>query len=147
MKTKLTISDKSSKTAAIRIIESLPFEPLHEIDIREYKRDRSLEQNALYWKWLTVIGNELGEDKNELHEMFKDKFLVSIFERDNPEYAEMIKSLRNVYRHGMKAEALALRKQVVALTSTTSCNVAQMTEYMDSILRHAAGLNIVLPVP
>lgn len=147
MKTKLTITDKASRTAAIRLIESLPFEPVHSVDIQEYKRNRSLEANALYWKWLTVIGNELGESKDELHEDYKNRWLVSIFERDNPEYAEMIQSLRNVYRQGMHKEALALRKRIVALTSTTDCNTAQMSEYMTQIERHAASLNIRLPHP
>lgn len=36
---------------------------------------RSLEQNAYYWKLLTIIWNDLGYETEELHEVFKNMFL------------------------------------------------------------------------
>lgn len=147
MKQTIIIPDKERRTLALRVIENLPFEPVHEVIVREFKKDRSAEQNSLYWKWLTIIGNELGESKEELHERYKDKFLVSIFERDNPDYAEMIQSLRTVWKQGMHKEALSLRKRIVALTSTTDCNTRQMSEYMTTIEHDAASLSIRLPHP
>lgn len=145
MKQKIIIHIEEHRARAIEIIKSLPLEPVHEVDIREHKKDRSLEQNSLLWKWYTIIANELGESKEEVHERYKDRFLVNIFERDDPDYAEMVKTLRDVYRQGMQKEALHLRKQIVALTSTTHASVAQMSEYLQNIENHAMSLAIRLP--
>ena len=147
MSQKIVIASEEHRKRVMLIIECLPLEPLHEITIREYKKDRSLEQNALMWKWLTIIGNELGESKEEIHERYKDKFLVNIYERDNPDYAEMVQSLREVWKQGMKREAMDLRKKIVALTSTTTATVKQMTEYLNSIEHDAASMAISLPHP
>jgi len=147
MKHKIVASTSELKKRAVAIIESLPLDPVHEVIIREHKKDRSLDQNALYWQWLTIIGGELGESKETAHERYKDIYLVHIYERDDPDYAEMIQSLREVWKHGMKDQAIDLRKKIVALTSTTTANVKQMSEYMTEIERSAADLGIRLPHP
>lgn len=145
MKHKIAIASEELRNRVIEIVKALPLEIVHEIVIQEYKKDRSKEQNALYWKWLTVIGNDLGESKEEVHERYKGMFLVHIYERDCPDYADMIQSLRTVYKQGMHSEALALKARIVELTSTSTATVKQMTEYLDSIEHHAASLAIRLP--
>lgn len=147
MSQKIVISSEELRRRAITIVGALPLEPVQEVVIREYKRNRSAEANSLMWKWLTVIGNELGESKEDVHERYKDRFLVHIYERDDPDYAEMVQSLRAIWQKGMKVEAMALRKRVVALTSTTTANVKQMSEYMRCIELSAAELAIKLPFP
>lgn len=147
MSHKLIIVSEEHRTRLITIIKSLALTPVQEVVIRGHKKDRSAEQNALLWKWYTIISNELGESKESTHERYKDAFLVQIYERDEPDYAEMINSLRAVWKQGMKTEAVALRKQIVALTSTTTASVKQMSEYMTEIERHAATLAIMLPRP
>lgn len=147
MKNKIVLSSLELKHRAAQIINSLPLDPVHEVIIREHKKDRSADQNSLYWKWLTVIGADLGESKEELHERYKGEYLVNIYERDDPDYAEMLQTLREVYREGMRDEALNLRKKIVALTSTTTATVHQMSEYMTEIDRHAVELGIRLPSP
>lgn len=144
---KIILISEELKVRAMHIIKKLPLDPVYEIVIKEHKRNRSAEQNSLYWKWLTIIGDALGESKEDVHEQMKEKFLINIYERDNPDFAEMIQSLRAVYKQGMKTEAMALRKRIVALTSTTTATVAQMTEYLESIERHAVSLGIRLPAP
>jgi hypothetical protein len=146
--TTIILKTPELKRRAVEVISALAIDgPLMEVVIREHKKNRSLDANALYWKWLTVIGAELGESKDDLHERFKEKWLVTIYERDDPEYAEMLQSLRAVYRQGMRTEALALRKRIVALTSTTTATVAQMSEYMASVEHFAAETGIRLPFP
>jgi hypothetical protein len=147
MKQKIIITSTEFKNRAISIIEALPLDVIHDVTIREHKKDRSAEQNALYWQWLTVIGGTLGESKEDIHERYKDKFLVNIYERDDSDYAEMVQALREVWKHGMKVEAVNLRRRIVALTSTTTANVKQMTEYMENIEHDAASLAISLPHP
>jgi hypothetical protein len=148
VKTTIVLIDEPRRRRAQEVISALSLDPVvWEVVIRPHKKDRSLNANNLYWKWLTVIGAELGESKDTLHERFKDKWLVSIYERDDPDYAEMLQSLRTVYRQGMKMEALALRKRIIALTSTTTATVAQMNEYMTEIGHFAAETGIRLPFP
>jgi hypothetical protein len=146
MKTTIILSSAELKRRAVAVIETLPLDgPVHEVVIRPYKKNRSLEQNAFYWDILTIIGNALGESKEAVAERYKDKFLVQIYERDDPEYAEMVQSLREVWKQGMKKEAVNLRKRIVSFTSTTSANVSQMAEYLTNIERDAASLGIRLP--
>jgi len=147
MSQKIILVTQEHKNRAIAIIEGLPLTPVSEIIIRKHKKDRSLEQNSLLWKWLTIIANELGTSKEEQHEFFKDKFLVNIYQRDNPDYADMVQTLREVWKQGMREEALSLRKRIVALTSTTTATVAQMAEYLNCIEMAAAELAIKLPFP
>ena len=147
MSQKLIIISEEHRTRLMTIIKSLPLAPVQEVVIRDHKKDRSAEQNSLLWKWYTLIANELGESKEDVHERYKDKFLVNIYERDCPDFAEMIQSLRAVWTSGMKVEAVALRKKIVSLSSTTTATVAQMTEYLQEIERDAAKMAIMLPHP
>lgn len=48
-----------------------------EISVKPYKKSRSNAQNRLYWCWLSVLSQEIGYTKDELHEFFKHKFLGS----------------------------------------------------------------------
>ena len=144
---RISIVSEEHRRRVQTIIAALPLAPVMEVVIRERKKDRSADQNALYWQWLTIIGNELGESKESVHERMKDSYLVQIYERDNPEYAEMVQALREVWKHGMKVEAVALRKRIVALTSTTTATTAQMGEYLNCIELSAAELAIKLPFP
>jgi len=47
---------------------------------------RNIKMNALYWVYLTVLEVETGNDKNNLHEYFKQKFLqrnlITVFEEE-----------------------------------------------------------------
>jgi hypothetical protein len=145
VKHKIVVISEETRRRAIEIIKALPLDPKHEVSIREKVKDRSADQNALYWKWLTVIGNELGESKEDVHERYKGRYLANIYERDNPDYAALIQTIREVWRHGMKTEALNLNREIIRLTSTTTATVKQMTEYLQSIEHDAASLAIKLP--
>jgi len=118
-----------------------------EIIIRPYKRNRSREQNALYWKWLTVIEVETGQDKESLHEHYKGKFLARILVRDDPKYAEMSDRVKKVRDDGMHEIADQMRAQIMFLTSTSVLNTKQFSEYMDSIEKDVADSGILLPQP
>ena len=147
MKHRITCITPEHRNRALAIIGTMPIDPVHEVVIREAKRDRSADQNALYWQWLTIIGSELGMTKDELHEQCKARHLVPIFTRDNEDYSAMVAAVQAVRSQGMIAEADALWSQVVRMTSTTDCSVRQMAEYLNEIEREAVGLGIRLPHP
>lgn len=46
-----------------------------EITIQKLKSSRSLQQNRLWWLYVTIIAKEIGYTKEELHEILKFKFL------------------------------------------------------------------------
>ena len=87
------------------------------------KWSRTIEQNKLYWKWLGIIGDELGYHKNEIHEVFLDMF-------------SQIKTIRNL-------EGKPIQKRV----RSSEMNVKQMSEYMDQIQQFASENSIILPQP
>jgi hypothetical protein len=96
---------------------------------------------------MTIIGNELVLLKNETDELYKKRFLIKIYERDDEEFSEMIKSVRSVYTAGHKKEARILEKKIVELTSTRTATVKQFTEYLKDILQDSANSGIILPYP
>lgn len=147
MKHTLKINSEEVRARAVVILQSLPLDPVHELRIDEFKRNRSAEQHRTLWMWYTVIASELGDSKESIHEIMKGKFLCNIYERDNKEYSEMLQTIRSVYREGMRDEALDLHKKIISLTSTTTASVKQMSEYMEAISHHAASLGIKLPYP
>lgn len=47
------------------------------IEIFVPKSIRTLQQNAYYWVYLTQMSEQTGHTKEDLHELFKDKFLTT----------------------------------------------------------------------
>jgi len=95
--------------------------------VQPRKKVRSLNQNNLYWVWLTVIGDEVGYSKEEVHDVFKHKYLK--------EYRQLVNQ-----KTGEAVDCEFIR-------STTSLNKKEMSEYMQKIDRDAAELGILLPDP
>jgi len=115
---------KENKPSIINMIKDflclLKLDTPYEIIIRPYKNNRSNDQNALYWKWLEIIGKELGYTRDEMHELCRYKFL------------------------GMHSKEIAGVK-IEYLPSTTKLKVGEMSEYLESISRWTAELGIRLP--
>lgn len=144
---KTIIRTESDRNRAVEIVSRLNLDKPQEIEVREWKKNRSASQHRLYWQWNTVIAAELGESKDEVHERNKERFLVTILRRDDPDFAAMIGSVNAVHASGMKDEAMALKREIVRLTSTTQMNVNQFTEYLNDIELDARNLGIILPHP
>ncbi|MBI5402503.1 MAG: hypothetical protein HY959_03820 [Ignavibacteriae bacterium] len=87
------------------------------VSVKKYYRSRSTKQNSLYWIWLTCIGNEIGEEPEDLHSTFKAMFLTD------------------------------RSKKFPIVKSTTSLNTFEFMEYMEKIARKMADFNINLPNP
>ncbi|OEU65359.1 MAG: hypothetical protein BA863_01785 [Desulfovibrio sp. S3730MH75] len=142
---KLIVNGQQVKDRALHIVGNLDIDDPCEIVIGKHKKNRSADQNSLLWSWYTIIGAALGESKDAVHERSKEKFLVPIYTRDEPDFTEMIASVRDVYRAGMKDEATLLFRNIVKMTSTTTATVPQMTEYLQEIEAEANGFGIYLP--
>ena len=46
------------------------------IEIREAENVRTNQQNKLWWSWMSIIADELGYGKQEIHDILKYKFLL-----------------------------------------------------------------------
>jgi hypothetical protein len=93
------------------------------VEIKEHKKGRTNNQNALYWSWLTIIGKDLGYTAEELHEALKAKIL-GVIERKTI-FGNIVNEPR----------------------STTTLNTKEFTEYLNAVQSFAMSLGIPLPQP
>jgi len=133
-----------SEKAQSRLQELIKKEAV--IELREIKGRRTLDQNALYWLWLTVIEVETGNEKEHLHLLYRAKFL-----RFSDEYVtryiyphiwEKIKKFVDIFQYFDDLEMI-----IDAISySTTQLDTRQFTEYLENIRDHAAknmGMHLV----
>lgn len=93
------------------------------VTIEEKSITRSTQQNSLYWKWLTIIGDHFGYDKSEMHEELAARFL------------------------GMIERKTIGGKQIIEPRSTTSLTTKEFSEYMGMVEALALQQGITLPQP
>jgi len=80
---------------------------------------RSTDQNRYYWKLMQLISKETGNTQNDLHEMFKAKFL--------------------------SRENMLLGETVKYYASTAKLTINQMYEYCEQIRAFMGENGIILP--
>jgi hypothetical protein len=121
MKRKLTT--ELDRNMVIAYIQRLDIKKkLYTVETLEKKAGRSISQNSLMWLWLTCIEQETGQDRNELHDLFKDLYIL-------PVEVEVLG--RKIIRH-----------------TTTDKDTLQFKEYLDKIQIFASTeLGIKLPDP
>ena len=95
-----------------------------EITIQKLKSSRSIQQNRLWWLYVTILAKELGYNKDEMHEICKYKFLKK--EKVDEKTGEVFQYIG----------------------STAKLGKGEFVELMDSLIRWSAEtFNIVLPLP
>lgn len=94
-----------------------------EIVVQKKRNVRSLQQNKLWWLYVTILSDELGYEKDEMHDILKFKFL---------------KRERVVEKTG---------EIIPYLESTTRLTRTEFADVVDAVIRWAAEMNIVLPSP
>ena len=119
---KKKITSESDRNEVITAIVKLDIAKGFTVEITQRRRVRTVSQNRLERLWLACIADETGNDSNELHEYFKQKFLevkeVQIFGEWN------------------------------AIYSTRDLNTVQFKNFLDKIQIFASTeLAISLPVP
>lgn len=93
-----------------------------DVSIEEHKSTRSQNQNRIYWKWISIIGNHVGQPREDMHRTFAIRFLEpELFVVDG--------------------------KQYVGAKSTTGLTTKEFTEYLDKINATALALGLQLPTP
>jgi len=74
MKRKLTT--ELDRSMVIAYIQRLDISKLYTVEVLQKNANRTLSQNALYWLWLTCIETETGNFRDDLHDIFKHKFMT-----------------------------------------------------------------------
>lgn len=92
------------------------------IIVEKIRGKRSDNQNRFYWACLKIISNETGNTEDDLHRIFKAKFLPK----------RKVKFGKNEYNLPI---------------STTSLNKIEFAEYFERISAEAGELGITLPDP
>ena len=66
------------------------------VKISEYTEKRSINQNKFYWKLIEIISREIGYEVDEMHEVFKYKFLQKTLEDVNGNLIKGISSTKKL---------------------------------------------------
>lgn len=115
-------------------IKGIDLKKPHSVEVKEYRKNRSLAQNRLMWMWVNEIAEHCGYNPEEaaqaldvpspddIHEMFKQRLLGTV-----------------------KREILGDSYQVAR--STTQLTTAEFTDYLSRIETAAAMLQITLTKP
>ena len=107
---------------ALSFVHGLSPDKDWQVEIKPYRRNRSLEQNALWHKHIQIIASETGNDFDAVKDYLKRRFMA-------PKVKEAF-------------------GEVIEVRETRKANVAEMTELMDKTAAFAAQeLGIRLPHP
>ncbi len=91
---------------------------------------RTLDQNALQWKWYAEIGEFIGEDSGYVHRYCKAFFGIPILRREYPEF-------RDKYDRLIKGRSYEEKLELMEwIPATSVLTRAQASEYMDSVERY-----------
>ena len=120
---KFTINKVTDKQAVVGYLNSLSENKIYTVEISQKRESRTLNQNRLYWLWLTCISDETGNEKEILHYEFGKMYLPKKSGNFFDEFVE---------------------KPVSTIALTT----AQFTEYLNKIQVFVSSeLGITLPNP
>lgn len=141
---KYDLSNNYKKQCAKEYFDKL-IEKKAYIEVREVRMKRSLDQNALYWLWLTAIEKETGNNKEVLHLLYRSLFLCK-----PDEY------ITKIIIPGLWAKIKAKIEGFVSFDghhdiidliskSTTLLDSKEYTDYLNQIKDHAfVNMNVVL---
>ena len=119
----MIIRSQEDKNKALNRISMLATDKPWQVEIKPYKKNRTLAQNKLMWLWLTCIGDDIGYTPEEMYDIMVDKLLPD-------EYIE----------YG--------GKQIKKNKSTSRLNTKEFTVFLEHMDRWAVSeMGIVLPSP
>ena len=104
--------------------------------------DRSLEQNALHWKWAGEAAHQLGDrTADELQREWKLTIGVPILRSEDDDFRAFYDKALKPLAYEQKLEAM----RYVPVTSVMT--VPQMSAFMEAVFRQCQQQGIALTVP
>ena len=122
---KVIIWDDRQRSHVKSLIDQLPGGGKFAVVIKKNVKQRSVDQNALMWKMLTQLGNELGYTSQEMHDIA----------------CEEINGVR---------EIVLSDKTYHYVRGTSGMNTGEMTQFIDHLYRWALnehGCLLEMPEP
>lgn len=116
------VSDNVSKCDVLNHVRGLDISRSWVVTVKRLQKRRTLPQNKLYWMWLTLLQDETGNDREDLHEYFIGSFL-------NFEEREIFG--KTVYR----------------MKRTSDLDTDEFSAYLQKIHDFALTINIFCPWP
>lgn len=114
--------DDERKNNAIEFVKSINTYDGYCVEVKPYKRNRSLNQNSTCHMWLDIIVKDTGQGIDDL----KDGIKESMGQYD-------VKTING--------------KDFIKFRSTSKFNTKTMSEFMEAIQMIAAQLGLQLPMP
>ena len=127
MKKTISISKRQGKVLNLDVVHkqldcmlALSANGEYELSISKRKSKRSLDQNALMWKWFSIMGDATGSDMQDIHDYYCKKFLKRIVSVGNHDE--------------------------VVVSGTRNLNTAEMAEFLTKVQADVASeFGIALP--
>ena len=117
---KLKVTSEEELEHARRQIGELDLSKQWDIEVKEFKSNRSTAQNKRYWRLINELGSFLGYEPEEMHQMMKYKYLS--------------------YRQEM------LGDEMVVIPTTSQLTIKEFIEYCNNVERFAVGLGFTLDI-
>ena len=116
------IRDDAGRDRISDLVAKLDMSKAWAVTVEPYKKKRSLNQNALYWRWIALVARETGNANDDVHEALKAKFCPP----------------RTVH----------LGDEERDIRSTAKLTTAEMQAYMDAVYAYVTTeLGMLLPLP
>lgn len=119
---KYYIHNDKQKQVPIAAIMATKIDRPYVVTIEQKKAKKTNEQNALYWMWITIIGDEFGNFKKDQSEWLKEELL-------EPKIVTVNGKSKEVY------------------SSIADMSVPELSEYLNKVSTWAGSQGINLPHP
>jgi hypothetical protein len=144
MKKLIHIKSDLQRNALAKIVPEIP--DGHFVKIMPEEGIRRYRHNRYYWKAvLEPMAAHYGGTKNELHQNMKKRYLYPMMLATDEDFNDMIEAVRDVYRQGLKAQAIYMMEFVYSKLTTTKLSTKLFHEYVEEVKSQAVTDNIKLP--
>jgi hypothetical protein len=92
----ILVDSPAKRDKVVAWLAKVPVDDVLELSLRPYKPTRSQEQNKRYFKILELISQKTGHDRDELHDLFKNRFLGTVEIELNGEKHTVLRSSRKL---------------------------------------------------
>ena len=152
MKKTVTLIGKTQYQTVWEYLNEVPDDVLHEVLIREHKSTiSSRQQGYIFGVVYKAISAHTGYEKDELHTIYKKKFLIDIFLETPDEHQELVKRMEMVHelsKLGRAGYAKGFYAMVVDSCHLMDGKRGETANFIDRIIRHAAQeFNVSVPPP
>jgi hypothetical protein len=106
-------------------------------------------QRGYYWVLCGIIGNDLGYTKDEMHQTFKERFLLNTFINDtdnHPSFVGVVDNMK-IIKERCPEQYAATRELILNGVSTMDATKANMMELLKEVLGVARNHQIKIPLP